>query len=338
MKMTYSMAVLWLIGAGQSFAATPAAKVTQSFGKISCTTSPSAKSESAASGTALSDGESLKTGKASLAELELANKTITRLGPETVFQFSGAKGEADLQSGTMLFSKPKDGQELTIKMAGVTAAVTGTTGFVEKEGNNVVLGVIEGTIHVSVGTATAVIKAGKMLVATGLNAQVVSFDVPNFVKTSPFFSRFQGQLPNEKYITHEIAEYTNLVARGFIAPVKVATPDANRPGPVAANKSARRDSEGNPTNASAAAGTTVASVGGHGGSTSTSGGFTVSGATLNMGNSSSASSMTLSALGSGTTRISGGTIQLAGANTYSGATTVGSGALAVNGAEPTPAG
>ena len=72
-------------------------------------------------------------------------------------------------------------------------------------GDSVYLGIIEGTVQVTVGTAKTLLHAGNMLVAHGKTGQVVSFDVPHFVSSSAFFHRFARTLPNEPAIEHEIA-------------------------------------------------------------------------------------------------------------------------------------
>ena len=60
-------------------------------------------------GTTLQDGEYLKTGAKSRAELDLANQSVTRVGANTIFNYTAGNNEVDLQAGTILFSKPKDG-------------------------------------------------------------------------------------------------------------------------------------------------------------------------------------------------------------------------------------
>jgi len=305
----------------------PAATVTQIFHNITLSATPSGKTELAAVGATLHDGEYLKTGKTSLAELELANKTITRLGPSTIFTYSGSTREANLQTGTILFSKPKDGSEFTIKTSNVTAPITGTTGFVERQGNSVVFGVIEGTVQVTVGTAKAILKAGKMLACVpGANPQIVSFDVPNFVSTSAFFHGFQRPLPNEKYVEKEIAEYHNLVSRGFIEPIKTALAATGPQTAGASNRAAGSDANGNAASASGVSGTSVASNG-----NASSSGFAISGGSLSVNGSGSGSSTSTIASGTGISRTGAGTITLAGANTYSGGTTVSGGTLLAGG-------
>ena len=109
-----------------------AATITQSSDKITRSMSANGVGESAGAGTALHSGEFVKTGKTALAELVLANKTVTRLGPNTVIAYTAASHEATVNAGTLLFSKPKDGEAMTFQLGTVTASVTGTTGFVER--------------------------------------------------------------------------------------------------------------------------------------------------------------------------------------------------------------
>jgi hypothetical protein len=326
-----------------SFSEIPAATVTETFNKVAHSLSPSGKSELAKPGTLLGDGEYLKTGKASLAEIELANQTITRLGPDTIFEYSAATHEADLQSGTILFSKPKDGKEWTIKMPGLTATVTGTTGFVEKEGNSIVFGVIEGTVHLTVGTSKAILQAGKMLAfIPGSSPQIVAFDIPSFVSTSAFFHRFQRQLPNEKYVEKEIARYNNLVSRGFIVPVQGPGAPADHQASGIGTQIAGQDGTANWFHAVNLSGSSVASSNGSssgfgGGGTLSTGniggasGITISGVTLNLGsvtggtlsvNAGPISAVTLSP-GAGTLNLTGSNnISFGGSNPTSGTTTV----------------
>jgi hypothetical protein len=173
----------------------------------------------AKTGTRLQDGEYLKTGVKSRAELELANQSITRLGANTIFNYSVAGNEIDLQAGTILFSKPKDGKQMNIKTASVTAAVVGTTGFVQVHGKGFLFGLVEGKATLTIGGVDYNITAGEILQSNpGKPPQIYSFNVPLFLKTSPLLTKFYHRLPNQLYIDQEIAEYDDLVARGFIQP------------------------------------------------------------------------------------------------------------------------
>jgi mannose-6-phosphate isomerase-like protein (cupin superfamily) len=170
-------------------------------------------------GTHLQDGEYLKTGVKSRAEIELANQSVTRLGANTIFNYSVTNNEIDLQAGTILFSKPKDAKQMNIKTASVTAAVVGTTGFVQEHGKSFLFGLVEGHATLTIGGVTYKITAGQILrFSPGAPPRISSFNVPLFLKTSPLITRFDHPLPNQSYIDKGVAEYDDLVARGFIQP------------------------------------------------------------------------------------------------------------------------
>jgi hypothetical protein len=204
-----------LVGASPLMAADQAATVTQSYNQVNHGSSLSAQSYPAKAGTLIHDGEYVKTGAASRAELQLSNQTVTRLGANTIFNYSLANNEIDLQAGTMLFSKPKDGRQLNIKTAAVTAAIVGTTGF----GTPKMFGLVEGKAHIVVDGETYTIHAGQILLV-GPPVQIIAFDVPLFLKTSLLITGFPGHLPNQEYIDEEIADYNDGVDRGFIRPPK----------------------------------------------------------------------------------------------------------------------
>jgi len=220
-KLFLSIAAGVLLLAGRSFAAGSAATVTEAVNQVDHGLTQSTETHPAPKGTVLADGEYLKTGVKSRAELELANKTITRLGANTIFNYSAADNQVDLQTGTLLFSKPKDEKPMTIKTAAVTAAIVGTTGFIQKQGKSIVFGLIEGSATATIDGVDFTIHAGQLLKFTpGSPPQILSFDVPLLLATSPLITKFPHNLPNEKYINREIAEYNDLVGRGFIQPPK----------------------------------------------------------------------------------------------------------------------
>ena len=203
-------------------AADNTATVTAAVNQVSHGPSQSTDSTPAPVGTKLHDGEYLKTGASSRAEMELSNKTITRLGANTIFNYSAASNEVDLQAGTVLFSKPKDGQQLNIKTAAVTAAILGTTGFIQVYGHGAnltyVFGIVEGHAHATADGHGFDVLAGQFLIFTpGAPPKLLSFDIPRLVHTSELF-KFHGPLPNDSFIQQAIADYNDLVSRGFINP------------------------------------------------------------------------------------------------------------------------
>ncbi len=196
-----------------------AATVTESVNDVTHGASSSSQTAPAKVGTRLPDGEYLKTGVQSRAELQLANQTITRLGANTIFNYSIEGNEMDLQAGTILFSKPKDGAQLNIKSTAVTAAIVGTTGFMEVGSKIFLFGLVEGKGVLYEGAKVFHIEAGQILrIAQGGEPQVFYFDIPKFLKTSPLVAKFHGRLPNQAYIDREVVLYNDFADRGFIAP------------------------------------------------------------------------------------------------------------------------
>jgi hypothetical protein len=197
----------------------PAATVTEAVNDVTRGSSQATGTELARVGSKLEGGQYLKTGVKSRAELQLANLSITRLGADTIFDYSPKANEIDLQEGTILFSKPKDSSQMTIKTAAVTAAVLGTTGFVQVKGKVFIFGIIEGHSRVVINGMTYDVNAGDILRCSGgAPPQIFAYNVPHFLATSPLMLDFSGKLPNQPYIDQEVAEYNNLVARGFITP------------------------------------------------------------------------------------------------------------------------
>jgi mannose-6-phosphate isomerase-like protein (cupin superfamily) len=168
-------------------------------------------------GTHVANGEYLKTGAKARAELQFPDLTITRMGANTIFNYSLTNNEVDLQSGTILFSKPKDGKELDIKTSSVTAAILGTTGFLSLHGHDYTFGLIEGHARLIIGGKSVPVGGGQVLhIDAGGLPQVFAFDVPLLVQTSPLMTQFQSTLPNQVYINQAVSEYNDLAARGFI--------------------------------------------------------------------------------------------------------------------------
>src|SRR2546427_6398101 len=69
----------------------------------------------------------VRTGADSRAELTAPDKTITRVGANTVFSFETTDRVLNLQKGSLLFHSPKGVGGGMIKSGGASAAVLGTT-------------------------------------------------------------------------------------------------------------------------------------------------------------------------------------------------------------------
>jgi hypothetical protein len=176
----------------------------------------------ASKGTSIQNGEYLTTKAASRAELQLPSGSITRLGANTSFNYLVDSNTVDLQAGTILFSKPKEGApRLNIKTAAVTAGIVGTTGFVSVDGKTTVLGLIEGHAIANADSHPFLLGPGDALqFRAGAKPFLFSFDTPRLVKSSPLLSksRYPSTLPTQSYIDKALADYADDVSRGFITP------------------------------------------------------------------------------------------------------------------------
>lgn len=77
------------------------------------------------------DRQAVITGVQSRAELLFSDKTLTRLGANSLFTFREGTRDMDLRQGALLLQVPKGAGGAQIKTAAVTAAITGTTLMVE---------------------------------------------------------------------------------------------------------------------------------------------------------------------------------------------------------------
>jgi uncharacterized cupin superfamily protein len=211
------------LGIGAALKADPPAKVTEVVNDVEHGSKESITTP-ATTGTPVHDGEYLETGRKSRAEMLLPTASITRLGADTIFNYSVESNLVDLQAGTILFCKPKDAKQLNIKTAAVTAGIVGTTGFVSvqtdaKHQKTYKVGIVEGHATATASGKNFQIGAGDILeFKPGFKPFVFAFDVPRFVKSSPLLNKFKGRLPNQSFIDKEVASYQDDVRRGFIQP------------------------------------------------------------------------------------------------------------------------
>jgi hypothetical protein len=208
----------------QTAGADQPAQVTEVFRDVEHGPQTSAISSPASKGTLIPDGEYVQTGSGSRAELLLPSTDITRLGANTIYNYSVETNTVDLEQGTILFCKPKDArQTLSIKTAAVTAGITGTTGFMSIQGSGskktYIFGIIEGHAIAYADDHPFLVGAGDILeFRAGTRPFLIAYDVPRFVKSSPLLRHFQSTLPNQSEIDRELADYADEVSRGFIVP------------------------------------------------------------------------------------------------------------------------
>ncbi len=211
----------FVLGISSRVNAADTASVTVAVNIVEHGPNASTAREPAEKGTAIHDGEYLQTGSSSRAELLLPTSSITRLGANTIFNYSVSSNEVDLQAGTILFCKPREAHELMIKTAAVTAGITGTTGFVSVQGTGskktYIFGIIEGHAVAHADDHPFPVGPGDILeFRPGIKPFTFPFDLPRFVKSTSLIKSFKGTLPNQSAIDRQLAEYADDVSRGFI--------------------------------------------------------------------------------------------------------------------------
>lgn len=98
--------------------------------------SPRAAARTAVVNDTVHEGNSVRTGTESRAELLFLDQTITRLGANTVFSFGAGARTYDLGSGAVLISAPKSAGAVQVRTAVATSAVSGFTAIWEGHKNN----------------------------------------------------------------------------------------------------------------------------------------------------------------------------------------------------------
>lgn len=173
-------------------------------------------------------GTGVSTGVDSRAELTFADRTLTRLGSNTIFSFNEGTRDLDLGGGVILLHVPKDAGGAKITTSSVTAAITGTTLVMEfhKEAVSKMF-VLEGLVRMALHSHPdewVPVHAGEVITidpkAERLNAPAV-FDIATFMATSILVTDFPP-LDSAPLIAQEIQQQTQQKANGqLIGPAMV---------------------------------------------------------------------------------------------------------------------
>ncbi len=233
--------ILCSVGLGAAQAADLSqAKVRQKFNVVTLAPNLQASSHPVAQGAVVRDDNVVRTGTESRAELEFTDLTLARIGANSIFTFDAQARSLECGRGAVLFSKPANSGRVEIRSGAVTAAITGSTGFVSTsiagghkksaqvtlENATTILGMLEGKLH---GASTwrdgrgqthsfqFSLGAGEMLVAQpGRPPSVVQFDIPRFLATSPLIKGFDGALLNPAQMQRAGADFQSDERRGFV--------------------------------------------------------------------------------------------------------------------------
>jgi len=159
----------------------------------------------------------LCTGANSRAELVAEDKTITRVGANTVFCFDPANRTIDLRYGSLLFHSPVGKGGGTIRTASATAAVLGTTIIVSCTANGgFKLLDLEGETEIRfLSGLQEHLEPGQMtfILPGGTASPIIVFRLDNQTKGSTLINGFNQPLPSlgriDAEITRQLQEILN---------------------------------------------------------------------------------------------------------------------------------
>lgn len=140
-------------------------------------------------GQTMGGSSTLLTGRKSRAALTFPDKTVTRVGANSVFRFSSGSRDMEISQGSFLLQVPKGAGGATIRTSTVVAGITGTTTMMEyNPGVSLKFICLEGTAKLTNKKGKAVqIPPGQMIVmhpdAPGFPRPVM-VDVKRMLKTS----------------------------------------------------------------------------------------------------------------------------------------------------------
>ena len=128
------IAVIFAIGRFVFAAEQKEARVTEVIRDVRLLAAQNAARPAAVNDT-VREGNAVRTGTESRAELTFTDQTLTRLGANTVFSVGAGVRTYDLGSGAVLLSAPKSAGTVKITTAVATCAVSGFTAILERHSN-----------------------------------------------------------------------------------------------------------------------------------------------------------------------------------------------------------
>ncbi|MEH2156990.1 FecR family protein, partial [Nostoc sp.] len=139
---------------------------------------------------AITPGDGLSTGRASLADLRFNDGSLARVGEQALFQFLPKTRDFKLLNGTVLLLIPPGKGQTRIQTPNAAAAIRGSALFVrydQKTDTTIVGALTNSGIEVSNKEAsqTQVLEAGQMvIIVEGKFQNLYDFDLRNFYETS----------------------------------------------------------------------------------------------------------------------------------------------------------
>jgi FecR-like protein len=163
--------------------------------------------------------ERVRTGAESRTELTAADRTITRIGANTVFAFETTGRVINLERGSILFHSPKGAGGGTIKSGGASAAILGTTLIVATtpDGGFKVI-VLEGRARVTLPNGRqSNLDAGQMVFVLPAGAgfsNVLDINLGRLVAGSLLVTGFSRELPSVAQISAAVKKQNGRLEKG----------------------------------------------------------------------------------------------------------------------------
>jgi hypothetical protein len=139
---------------------------------------------------AMTPGDGVATGRASLADLRFNDGSLARVGEQALFQFLPKTRDFKLSNGTVLLLIPPGQGQTRIQTPNAAAAIRGSALFVRynQQTDTTIVGALTTSgIEVSnkEATETKVLEAGQMvIIVKGKFDRLYDFDLRNFYETS----------------------------------------------------------------------------------------------------------------------------------------------------------
>ena len=186
------------------------------------TLTPDGSANSAKLADVLKSPDRVRTGPLSRAELTAPDKTITRVGANTVFSFADHGRTLNLEQGSLLFHTPKGLGGGTIKSGGASAAVLGTTLMVSctsHGGFKVILLEGKGSVSLANGQSVVLLAGQMVYVSPGGTkfSATLKINLGKLVGGSHLINGFSHDLSSLPLIQTAIHDQNAQIAAGGLA-------------------------------------------------------------------------------------------------------------------------
>ncbi|MBN3940089.1 FecR family protein, partial [Nostoc sp. NMS9] len=139
---------------------------------------------------AMTPGDGLSTGRASLADLRFNDGSLARVGEQALFQFLPKTRDFKLTNGTVLLLIPPGKGQTRIQTPNAAAAIRGSALFVryDQQTDTTIVGALTNSgieVFNKKGSQSQVLEAGQMvIIIKGEFQRLYDFDLRNFYETS----------------------------------------------------------------------------------------------------------------------------------------------------------